>query len=556
MIFNQLNMTYQNAKRYKQIIDVIIKYGFGFIIEKLGIDLPGSFKKEKSKEKDKLSIPERFVLMLEELGPTFIKLGQLLSTRPDLLPQDYIVKLKELQDNVEAVDYDKIKARIKEEFEKDIDDLFLHFDPKPMAAASIGQVHKAVLKDGTKVVVKVKRPNIDDIVNADLAILLNIARLAENQIPEIRTYEPVDKIEEFAQNLKKELDYTLEGWNIERFKQNCAKDETVYVPEVFWDYTTKKVLTMEYIDGIKVNQTDEIEKSGLDRKRIAVNGAKSIMKQIFIHGYFHGDPHPGNILILRNGKIVFIDFGMMGRIDDHTKQKLAALIIHIINKDSGGIVDILLDIGVANKDTDLAKFELDIDDIVNRYYGRTLKQINMAQLINEMFLLLAKYKITVPSNFTLLLKCIITIEGVGRELDPDFNILEVAKPFVKKIIIDRYNPKKLLKGSVEILNELSKCITLLPQIFKDISDKLKNDSVKLDFDTEGSKKVISELNRMVNRLVFGIIVASLIIGTSLIVQANIGPFLYDFPILAVLSFAAAGVLGIGLIISILRSGRM
>lgn len=556
MIFNQLNMTYQNAKRYKQIIDVIIKYGFGFIIEKLGIDLPGSFKKEKSKEKDKLSIPERFVLMLEELGPTFIKLGQLLSTRPDLLPQDYIVKLKELQDNVEAVDYDKIKARIKEEFEKDIDDLFLHFDPKPMAAASIGQVHKAVLKDGTKVVVKVKRPNIDDIVNADLAILLNIARLAENQIPEIRTYEPVDKIEEFAQNLKKELDYTLEGWNIERFKQNFAKDETVYVPEVFWDYTTKKVLTMEYIDGIKVNQTDEIEKSGLDRKRIAVNGAKSIMKQIFIHGYFHGDPHPGNILILRNGKIVFIDFGMMGRIDDHTKQKLAALIIHIINKDSGGIVDILLDIGVANKDTDLAKFELDIDDIVNRYYGRTLKQINMAQLINEMFLLLAKYKITVPSNFTLLLKCIITIEGVGRELDPDFNILEVAKPFVKKIIIDRYNPKKLLKGSVEILNELSKCITLLPQIFKDISDKLKNDSVKLDFDTEGSKKVISELNRMVNRLVFGIIVASLIIGTSLIVQANIGPFLYDFPILAVLSFAAAGVLGIGLIISILRSGRM
>lgn len=556
MIFNQLNVTYQNAKRYKQIIDVIIKYGFGFIIEKLGIDLPVSFRQEKSDERDKLSAPERLVLMLEELGPTFIKLGQLLSTRPDLLPREYIEKLRELQDNVEAVEYEKIRNKLNEEFDKNINELFLYFEPKPMAAASIGQVHKAVLKDGTEVVIKVKRPNIDNIVNADLAILLNIARLAENRIPEIRIYEPVEKIEEFAQNLKKELDYTLEGWNIERFKQNFDKDETIYVPKVFWDYTTKEVLTMEYIDGIKVNQIDKIEKLGLDRKKIAVNGAKSIMKQIFIHGYFHGDPHPGNILILKNSKIVFIDFGMMGRIDEQTKRKLAILITYIVNKNSHGIVDVLLDIGVANKNIDLAKFELDIDDIVNRYYGRTLKQINIAQLINEIFLLLAKYRINIPSNFTLLLKCIITIEGVGRELDPDFNIIEVARPFVKKIIINRYNPTNLLKDSVEILAELSKGILLLPEIVEDISDKLKDDSIKLDFDTEGSKKVLSVLNRMVNRLVFGIIVASLIIGTSLIVQANIGPFLYDFPILAVLSFAAAVVLGIGLIISILRSGRM
>lgn len=556
MIFNQLNVTYQNAKRYKQIIDVIIKYGFGFIIEKLGIDLPVSFRQEKSDESDKLSAPERLVLMLEELGPTFIKLGQLLSTRPDLLPREYIEKLRELQDNVEAVEYEKIRNKLNEEFDKNINELFLYFEPKPMAAASIGQVHKAILKDGTEVVIKVKRPNIDNIVNADLAILLNIARLAENRIPEIRIYEPVEKIEEFAQNLKKELDYTLEGWNIERFKQNFDKDETIYVPKVFWDYTTKEVLTMEYIDGIKVNQIDKIEKLGLDRKKIAVNGAKSIMKQIFIHGYFHGDPHPGNILILKNGKIVFIDFGMMGRIDEQTKRKLAILITYIVNKNSHGIVDVLLDIGVANKNIDLAKFELDIDDIVNRYYGRTLKQINIAQLINEIFLLLAKYRINIPSNFTLLLKCIITIEGVGRELDPDFNIIEVARPFVKKIIINRYNPTNLLKDSVEILAELSKGILLLPEIVEDISDKLKDDSIKLDFDTEGSKKVLSVLNRMVNRLVFGIIVASLIIGTSLIVQANIGPFLYDFPILAVLSFAAAVVLGIGLIISILRSGRM
>lgn len=555
MIFSQLNMTYQHAKRYKQIVNVIIKYGFGFIIEKLDLILPKGLNK-KDIEEDRLSFPKRLVLMFEELGPTFIKLGQILSTRPDILPSEYIEELEKLQDDVESVDFKKIKSEIEEQLGREIDELFLYLEPEPIAAASIGQVHKAVLKDGKKVVIKVKRPGIDKIVRTDLAILLNISRLAENKIPEIRMYEPVEKVMEFAENLKKELDYTLEGWNIERFKQNFLKDDTVYVPEVFWDYTTKKVLTMEYIDGIKINQVDEISKLGLSRKKIAINGAQAIMKQIFINGYFHGDPHPGNILVLKDGRVAFIDFGMMGRIDEYTKQKLAALIVYIIDKNSRGIVDVLLEIGVANKNINLAEFELDIDDIITRYYGKTLEQINMAQLINEMFMLLAKHKITIPSKFTLLLKSIITIEGVGRELDPDFDVVEVAKPFVKKIIKQRYNPIKILKDVRKLLTELNKSVLLLPQVVEDISDKLKNESIKLDFETKGSEKILFELNKMVNRLVFALIVASLIIGTSLVVQANIGPFLYDFPILAVLSFAAAGILGIGLIFSILRSGRM
>lgn len=555
MIFSQLNMTYQHAKRYKQIVDVIIKYGFGFIIERLGLILPKGLNKKDVKE-DRLSFPQRLVLMLEELGPTFIKLGQILSTRPDILPREYIEELAKLQDDVESVDFKKIKFEIEDEFGQKIDELFLYFKTEPIAAASIGQVHKAALKDGKNVVVKVKRPGIDKVVKTDLAILLNIARLAEKKIPEIRMYEPVEKIMEFAENLKKELDYTHEGWNIERFKQNFAKDDTIYAPEVFWDYTTKKVLTMEYIDGIKINQVDEISKLGLSRKMIAVNGAKAIMKQIFIHGYFHADPHPGNILVLKDGRVVFIDFGMMGRIDEYTKQKLSALIIHIINKNSRGIVDVLLEIGVANKKTNLAEFELDIDDIVTRYYGKTLEQIDMAQLINEMFMLLAKHRITIPSKYTLLLKSIITIEGVGRELDPDFDVVEVAKPFVKKIIKQRYNPIKILKDANKFLIELGKGVSLFPKMMENISDKLENESIKLDFEAKGSEKILFELNKMVNRLVFALIVASLIIGTSLIVQANIGPYLYDIPILAVLSFAAAGILGIGLIFSILRSGRM
>ncbi len=556
MFINQLSSTYHQAKRYKQIINILIKYGFGYIVEKVGIILPKGIIREKPDPTDKMTTPQKVVMMLQELGPTFIKLGQLLSTRPDIIPKDYIQELKRLQDDVAPFSFQEAKSQIEEELASSLTDIFLSFDEKPLAAASIGQVHRAMLKNGQEVVVKVRRPDIDKIMVVDLEIILNLTRLVEKHIPETRFYDPVAKFEEFADVMHKELDFTREGFNIDKFRQNFKGDESIYVPRVFWEATTQKILTIEYIKGYKVTQLGKISEQGLERSQIAKNGANAIMKQIFIHGFFHGDPHPGNILIRPDGKIVFIDFGMMGRIDKYTKYKLAELIVGVINKDTEKIVGVLLELSQIEEDLDTAAIELDIEDLVERYYGKSLKKINMSKLLNEVFTVIAKYRIILPSNFTLLLKSLITIEGVGLELDPDFNIVEVAKPFVNKMLQERYNPRHLFKEALTTLGEFNKSLMLIPKLISGLYQRTKIDSLKLDFETRGTERVLSELNRMINRLVFSMIVASLIIGSSLIIQADVGPFLFDYPFLGILGFVAAGLLGIWLIISILRTGKI
>ncbi len=556
MFIIQLSSTYHHAKRYRQIMNVLIKYGFGYIVEKAGIILPRGITRENVDPTGKMTTAQKVVMMLQELGPTFVKLGQVLSTRPDLIPEDYIEELKKLQDNVAPFSFKEAKNQIEEDLGDNTDHIFLSIEEKPLAAASIGQVHRAVLKNGQEVVVKVRRPGIDKIITADLEIMLNLARLAEKHIPEVRIYDPVGKIEEFADAMHKELDFTREGFNIDKFRQNFEGDETIYVPKVFWEATAQKVLTIEYIKGYKVTELDEITNNNLDRKQIAVNGAKAMMKQIFIHGFFHADPHPGNIIIRPDGKIVFIDFGIVGRIDKYTKNKLADLIIGIINKDTKKIIGVLLELSQVEQELNISEIELDVEDLLDRYYGKDLKNIDMSKLLSEVFAIVAKYKIILPSNFTLLLKSLITIEGVGLELDPDFNIFETAKPFVDKMLRERYNPQHLLKTAVSTLQEFNKSVMLIPKLLNGLYQRTKIDSMKIDFDTRGTSKVISELNKMVNRLVFSLIVASLIIGSSLIIQADVEPFLLHYPLLGVAGFVTAGLLGVWLIASIIRTGRM
>ncbi|AEE91815.1 2-polyprenylphenol 6-hydroxylase [Tepidanaerobacter acetatoxydans Re1] len=556
MFIIQLSSTYHHAKRYRQIMNVLIKYGFGYIVEKAGIILPKGITRENVDPTGKMTTAQKVVMMLQELGPTFVKLGQVLSTRPDLIPKDYIEELKKLQDNVAPFSFKEAKDQMEEDLGDKTDHIFLSIEEKPLAAASIGQVHRAVLKNGQDVVVKVRRPGIDKIITADLEIMLNLARLIEKHIPEVRIYDPIGKIEEFADAMHKELDFTREGFNIDKFRQNFEGDETIYVPKVFWEATAQKVLTIEYIKGYKVTELDEIINNDLDRKQIAVNGAKAMMKQIFIHGFFHADPHPGNIIIRPDGKIVFIDFGIVGRIDKYTKNKLADLIVSIINKDTKKIIGVLLELSQAEQELNISEIELDVEDLLDRYYGKDLKNIDMSKLLSEVFTIVAKYKIILPSNFTLLLKSLITIEGVGLELDPDFNIFETAKPFVNKMLRERYNPQHLLKTAVSTLQEFNKSVMLIPKLLNGLYQRTKIDSMKIDFDTRGTSKVISELNKMVNRLVFSLIVASLIIGSSLIIQADVEPFLLHYPLLGVAGFVTAGLLGVWLIASIIRTGRM
>jgi len=556
LFFNQISTTYHHAKRYKQIIDIVIKYGFGYIVEKIGIILPIGAARQSPNSDDKMTTAQRVVMMLQELGPTFVKLGQVLSTRPDIIPSDYIKELKKLQDDVAPISFGEVKQEIEEELGCSLSDVFKSFDEIPLASASIGQVHKAVLIDGQEVVVKVRRPDIEKVITVDLEIILNLARLVEKHIPETRVYDPVARVEEFAEAMHRELDFTCEAFNIDRFRKNFEGDNTVYVPKVFWEASTQKVLTIEYIQGYKITQSKDIARLGLDIEMIAENSAKAMLKQIFVHGFFHGDPHPGNILIMPDGKIAFVDFGMMGRIDKYTKYQLANLIIGVINKDTQKIVNVLLELSQKDNDIKIADIQLDVEDLIERYYGRTLKAINMSQLLNEVLTIVAKYKIMLPSNFTMLLKSLITIEGVVLELDPDFNFFEIARPFVKKMVLERYAPEHLLKEILRNLVEFNKSLTIIPKLVISLYQRSKTDSIKLDLETKGMEKVLMELNRMINRLVFSMIVAALIIGSSLIIQANIGPFFLNYPFLGILGFVTAGLLGIWLILSILRTGRI
>jgi len=556
LFINQISSTYHHARRYKQIIDVLIKYGFGYIVEKVGIILPLGSARQSPKSDEKMTTAQKVVLMLQELGPTFIKLGQVLSTRPDIIPHDYIKELKKLQDDVAPISFETVKQVTEEEFGCEIYEVFKSFDETPLASASIGQVHRAVLASGQEVVVKVRRPDIEKIIGVDLEIILNLTRLVEKHIPETRVYDPVARVEEFVEAMHRELDFTREAFNIERFRQNFEGDSTVYVPRVFWEATSQKVLTIEYIEGYKITQLKEIANQGLDINKIAENSAKAILKQIFVFGFFHGDPHPGNILVEPSGKIAFIDFGMVGRIDKYTKYKLADLIIGVINKDTEKIVNVLLELSQSDNDLDKAEIQLDVEDLIERYYGRTLKRINMSQLLNEVLTIVAKYKIMLPSNFALLLKCLITIEGVVLELDPNFNFFEIAKPFVKKMLRDRYAPEHLLKEISRNLSEFSKSLTVIPKLVISLYQRSKSDSIKLDLETKGMEKVLLELNKMMNRLVFSMIVAALIIGSSLIIQANVKPYFLNYPVLGILGFVTAGLLGIWLIVSILRTGKI
>jgi len=551
--------TYQHIKRYRQIVNIFIKYGFGYLMDKIGIIniLPAGKMLYKNKlDYKKLTTPQKVKLMLEELGPTFIKLGQILSIRPDIIPREYILELEKLQDNVPGYDYEKVKTQIEKELECSIDDVFLSFEKEPFAAASIAQVHRAVLKNGQDVVVKVQRPNISGIIKTDLEILGHMAKLIEKHIPESQLYDPVGIVQEFAEAVKRELNFVGEAWNIERFRRNFKEDNTIYVPKVFWDLTSQKVITIEYVKGIKVDQPKELSEYGVSRKQIAATIARALMKQIFIHGFFHGDPHPGNILLKPDGRIVFIDFGMMGRIDEETKFKMVDLILGVINKDTEKITKTLLEIGAVSKNTDVKKLKLDVENILERYYGKSLKQIKLSELINEMLNITSKYKVKLPSNFTLLCKSIITIEGICRKLDPEFNIITTSKPFVKQLLEERYNLRNLMKMVNETLLELKEVSKTIPKLVKEVYQKIKQDNIKIDFEYKGVEKAVFELNKMVNRLVFSMIISSIIIGSSLIIQAKLGPYMYNVPLLGIFGFLVAGLLGVGLAISIWRSGKI
>ncbi|MDL1955555.1 MAG: AarF/UbiB family protein [Candidatus Desulfofervidus auxilii] len=554
-----ITRTYRHFRRYQQILKVLVKYGFSDILAQLHLyrvveKYLRFFKREQETEITRLSRYERIRLTLEELGPTFVKLGQLLSTRPDLVPPTLAEELGKLQDKVPPFSFLEAKKIIESELGRPLEKIFSRFEEMPIAAASLGQVHRAWLKSGDMVAVKIQRPNIRRIIEVDLDIMLYLAGLLQKHIVEVEWYDPVGIVKEFAKNIAKELDYTLEASNIERFAKNFKDDPTIYVPRVYRDYSTEKVLTMEYIDGIKISEIGKLEAAGYDRKLIARRGANLILKQIFEHGFFHGDPHPGNIFVLPDNVICFLDYGMMGRIDEEIKENLALLIKACIDKDISETTRWFLRLYPAKK-VNLREFKLDIWELLDQYHGVPLKQIELKRVFRQVLYLVEKHHLKIPPDLFLLNKALVSLEGIGRSLDPDFNAVEQIQPFVKEIILKKFSLRNIIHKGQKSFWELFVLFQESPQEIREFLSLLKKGEIKVKFEHKGLETFIAKQDQVNNRLSFAIISASLIISSALIVLSDIPPFIFGIPIIGLIGFLVAGFMGLWLLIAIFRSGK-
>jgi ubiquinone biosynthesis protein len=561
MQVNKFTRTYRNLKRYRQIITILLKYGFGDMLGKLKIDYYINLSKKimhkfKAQELEEITTAKRLRLALEELGPTFIKLGQMLSVRPDLVPENFINELKKLQDEVPPFSVEQAKKEIEMQLGKPIEQLFTSFNDVPLAAASIAQVHRAATKNGEQVVVKIQRPHIRSTIETDINILFDLAGLIERRIPESKLYNPIAIVQEFAKTIRRELDFIREGRNIERFRRNFADDGTVYVPDIYWELTTERVLTMEFIDGIKISELEKIESAGLDRKIIAINGAEAILKQVFEHGFFHADPHPGNIFVLPNNIIAPLDYGMMGSLDDELMEAAGNLLTAIVKKDVNKIIRVFNDICIMETELDVKGLKIDLTDILDRYYQVPLYQLDVGRIINELIEIIRKHRIMLPADLTLMAKALITEEGVGRTLDPDFDFIAIATPYVQKIMARKLDPRRNLKEFVSMLDDFSRLIKVLPADVREIISKIKRDNLNIKFEHRGLEYFITELDKASNRLSFSLIIAALIVGSSFIIQVDKGPFVFGFNFIGVSGYLIAAILGLWLVIAIIRSGKL
>lgn len=553
--------TYRNLNRYRQILAVLFKYGFGDLIELLkieqyievGLQL---ISKNRRSRIEKLSRAERVRMAFEELGPTYIKLGQVLSTRPDLVPVDFTNELSKLQDNVPSFAFSAAKRIIETEFGSPLEELFDFFDEAPFASASIGQVHKAGLKDGEMVAVKVQRPSIKKIIEVDLEIMLHLAMLVERNIIEIALYRPVKIIEEFARTLEKEIDYTIEATSMERFARHFLNDPAIYIPKVFRDMTTEHVLTMELVDGIKVSEIDRLDEAGLDRKTITVRGANFYLKQVFDFGFFHADPHPGNIFILPDNVICLLDFGMTGSVDRQTRENFVDFIDSVAHRHEAKATQVLLKLTSWDDEPDIRQLERDVTDFMGQHLYKPLKNIEVGKLLSHLLNLISRHRLMIAPDIFLMMKTMATIEGVALILDPDFDMIAQTAPFIRRIKLSRFHPERIADDLIQLVSEMLQFVEKFPKDMLEIARLIRQQKLSIKMEHKGFDAMLATHDRISNRISFSIIIAALIIGSALIVISEIPPLFYGISLIGIVLFSTAAIMGIWLLVAILRKGRL
>jgi len=556
-----LKKNYKNLKRAREILFVLSKYGLGYFLNLSKVEryfkLGKKFfiKKTEKEAIERLTLPQRARMACEDLGPTFVKLGQILSTRPDLISHEFVEEFSKLQDNVPPFSFLEVKEIFKKELGQSIDELFIEFDERPVASASLSQVHKAKLLGGQTVAVKVQRPNIKERIKSDISILLDLVKFMEKRLINGHIYQPIEIVKEFSKTIKQELDFVREGRNIDKFKVNFKNSETVHIPKIYWQLTTSRVLTMEYVEGVKISAIDDLPDSQYDKKLISACGADMMLKQIFVDGFFHGDPHPGNIFIIENNVIALLDFGMVGRVDEETMSNMANLLIAAIESNADKIIKTLEQMDIIIPEVDLKELKIEIKDFIDKYYGVSLKQLEIGIIIEEILGIMIHHQIKIPNDLALLVKALVTIEGVGRDIDPDFDMVAHTKPFAKKLLRQKYSLFNLWNKGSKTARELFDFLQVFPKEFSWLIKSLRKGDFNINFKHKGLEKLILEIDRASNRLSFSMIIAALIVGSSLILTQQTGPFIFGYPAIGIIGYLFASFLGLFLIISILRSGR-
>ncbi|MDU4961846.1 MAG: AarF/ABC1/UbiB kinase family protein [Sporomusaceae bacterium] len=552
----------RHLNRYREIAAALLSQGFDYIAEEIGLSrklpyyqrLQPRFGDEK-----KGGIGERLRLVFEQLGPTYVKFGQIASTRPDLLPPEIICELEKLQDNVPGVPFEAIAAVVESELGQPLPQLFRRFEPEPLAAASVGQVHKAVLQTGEEVAVKVQRPSIAADIETDLEILYELARLAESRFHWAQAYQLVDMIDEFAKAIRSELDYSSEGRHSERIAHQFADDPRIAVPAVYWQYTTAKVLTTQYIDGIKISQTELLLQRGYQLPRLAERFAKAILQQIFIEGFFHGDPHPGNVAVLPQETIVFLDFGMVGRLNPDMQQHLSSLVIGLMRRDASELAQTVLQMGIAPELVNKQQLRDDIDLLQEKYYGVALSRIRLGEAVNTVFSIALKHQIRMPADLILVGKTLLTMEGTVEKLAPELSILDVADPFGKKILLRRLQPQNLLRALRQNAGSFSELAVKLPQYIRELQSVINRGRLRHEIAIPDIEQFLRAQDRISNRLAFSIvllafsmIMSSIIISLSIVGQDSL---LWRLPLVEI-GFGIAVLMLLWLLYAIFRSGRL
>jgi len=554
IMFNKFRKL-RKFKRSRQIMTVLVKYGLDYFISRSKIGVLAKIRK-RPKKYQVLTLPERLRLALEELGPTFIKFGQILSTRPDFLPPAFIKELAKLQDQVPSFNSSQAQEIIEQELNKPIVQLFKKFEEKPVAAASLSQVHKAILPNGAIVAVKIQRPDIKETIELDIGILEDLAGLLENHLHNGWIYQPKLIVEELKKAIRKELDFTNEAHNFEKFRINFKDIKYVKTPKIYWEMTTTKVLTMEFMEGVKINEiTQDKYKNIFDAKKVAKQGAKVILKQVLKDGFFHADPHPANLFVQPPATIIMLDVGMVGYLDEKTINNGVKLLQAIVNKNLDQVARGFENLGVIVKEFDKNLFRQDLEELFARYLGVSLKNLEINKINQDILGTMARHSLVLPANLVLMLKALSVVETTGKQLDPDFDMVSAAKPFVKKLLRKKIAPQELLRKSGIMFQESVELIEQLPQNLIDISRKLREGKLKFNFEHRGLEKLTEEIDHSSNRLSVSLIIAALIIGSSLVLQQQIGPFIFGYSILGIIGYLLASFFGLGLIVSILRSGK-